>query len=754
MKTKFLDKCIWSCLILFSIGFSASAQSNDVTLEGKQFRLNGANFYPRVLNYSVELVYGNVNNTGFFISPEHSYNIGNGFECNNELDCKTNYLQTDFNHIAGMGFNTVRISGIRPHFDLTTNKLFLSASNVNFDTSTHPKLEMNPNSLVPDADRDLLLSYYKEILEVANNTQNDITNQPQPLKVIFVIAGDISSYDFDERTAFEEFIKTLATYISSNLATVNNRNALLAYDLINEPDYHVRPRKTKQEACEMIGKWYKACKDFDPFRLVTVGLFTFEDAFSFDPSIIKMDFASVHGYTDYRKDFEDRSQPNIQQRIRDRTVIKYFWMRENSSVPWIVGETGFPTTNDPDWFAHDMPGDMSTDQVEFAKFTQNAVCSCGGSGYSWWIYQDVHYVDPPNYVDNYYGLLYRDNAPSLAAEKDVVNDGFRNFTPTVGPCPLDYSPLYDASKLYYNPFQHPPSINETITGTIKDQDGNPIKNAVIAGNTDLGTNQSTGKTLSDLHYTFSDENGYFEIIPYDYNSDYSGGGNIIDLFISSAGAERIAFKNSSIAGNPPVPQPNSNPTITLERIKFSYDNVISNITIPYGEIRNLKGYNSLTVSDITVQSGATSDIIARNEVNILKEFSTENGSEVHIFCEETAADCNDYINYSMPIVQKTMYTASQNEMKTREIEVQFKSSISKLKVSPNPSTGFFLVELLNNDLLDINSLDVIDILGRKVLNLSVNAKKVEVDLTIHPKGVYFLNAYTSKGKIISKIVVQ
>ena len=100
------------------IGVSCFSQTGYVTIQGRQFKDGeGNNFYPVVCNYVVDVVTPNASLNDFstsYISPENGYGICPGYECdeNNYND----YLLADFNEILKLGFNTVRIMGIRPLF--------------------------------------------------------------------------------------------------------------------------------------------------------------------------------------------------------------------------------------------------------------------------------------------------------------------------------------------------------------------------------------------------------------------------------------------------------------------------------------------------------------------------------------------------------------------------------------------------------------------------------------------------------------
>ena len=110
-----------NALILFLawlLWFPVGAQSGFVTLEGRKFMLNGAEFYPRVMNYSLTTTSNVLNSTNpsdIYCSPDFVYdkNVQSIPECNDQPSCNWQ-LQAHFAKIISMGFNTIRI-GIGPH---------------------------------------------------------------------------------------------------------------------------------------------------------------------------------------------------------------------------------------------------------------------------------------------------------------------------------------------------------------------------------------------------------------------------------------------------------------------------------------------------------------------------------------------------------------------------------------------------------------------------------------------------------------
>ena len=71
-------------------------------------------------------------------------------------------------------------------------------------------------------------------------------------------------------------------------------------------------------------------------------------------------------------------------------------------------------------------------------------------------------------------------------------------------------------------------------------------------------------------------------------------------------------------------------------------------------------------------------------------------------------------------------------------------------IYPNPSKGIFTIESVQ----EISQIEIVDVLGKLVLQSNINKMKTEINLTTSPKGIYFVRI-TASDKTIStmKIVI-
>ncbi len=167
------------CLILFH----TVASGQYVTLKGKQFKLNGNDFYPLVMNYGIDITRNPPKNI-FYATPGSSYGSTSSFECNNASTCNSRF-QNDFAKIKAMGFNTIRISLKLVYKDgaIPNSRVFAMKYNDNLGSNQWQAPEqyrnLDFNNLADQASIDFF-----------NMVKNVLTQAEQAdLKVIYVTGG-------------------------------------------------------------------------------------------------------------------------------------------------------------------------------------------------------------------------------------------------------------------------------------------------------------------------------------------------------------------------------------------------------------------------------------------------------------------------------------------------------------------------------------------------------------------------------------
>jgi len=743
---KNIIKIITITVLLFAFNASVSAQCTDyVKIKGRNFYIEDTEYYPVGVNYLVDVVADSVTHD-LYIAPHHCYGTSNNYESFNATS-SLQEIREDFYRIKNeMGMNSIRLFGLGPLRNPSSNGFYFKA-NINLlslhedsvDTvSFSPPYSANPavNSICAQ-----YFVFIDSILAIAAEPDIGIR--------VILLAGGGGIFSSSGREDYADYLAVFA-------ANFANDTTLFAYDVSNEPGGTGNDGgyvTYKEDVCSATLLWYDSIKTYAPCQLVTFGDRYAEDVMKFDPDVMHLDFISFHPYP-VVTDPTDSAEVTLGI---DRVLSQIFWYANNVSLPWMLGEIGFSAKDGTLSPTSHVDGSYN-DQGNFAALTLAKARSCGAAGYTWWQYQNVNWgTEPIDILNNNLGLIdYNDSLKNPAVNAFLAFD--TNYVQTSCTQP-DY---------YYNPYNHPENLSQTITGTISDQDNALVNGAYLLGWTELGWLYDTTVTphvyiyQSDVHYTFSKEDGTFDLIPYGdtlpaINNPYpepsypAGTGDIVDIKISALGAESIEY-GWNIQN--PIPL-NDIILCTLKRI--NPDVLESNQTVSFGHSEIYQAKHILTTSDIEINFGATAEFKATKEVHITPDFIAHYGSEVHIYCAPVFFDCDSFSLFQVKQRLTNPYVTQALEKETaKSIEVNFKNHIlNSITVSPNPSTGNFLVELNSNDgNLLIKTISVYDITGRKVMAVEIDVKSYILNLTTLPKGIYFLHATDANIQYNKKIIIN
>ena len=183
--------------------------------------------------------------------------------------------------------------------------------------------------------------------------------------------------------------------------------------------------------------------------------------------------------------------------------------------------------------------------------------------------------------------------------------------------------------------------------------------------------------------------------------------------------------------------------------------VVSSETVSSNTIKNFEAWNSVTIGSSTIDG--TSNIHARQEINVNSEFHASNTSEVHIYTDEIFPDCSDFNGYLHRMNHYGNNDHNNDSSATGQIEIYFQKPSGKntLSVIPNPSGGHFLVRLNSSDTESfILHITIYDMIGKEVYSSKENKQSVNIDLSNYPKGIYFLKANDATITYNQKVILH
>ncbi len=391
---KLLSKIIFTSFLLFLIASNIFAQF--VSLDGKQFKLSGNNFYPVVMNYNIAITH-NPSTSDYYATPAGSYGPLPYYECNDAATCDTRF-QIEFAKIASMGFNAIRIGfGPTYHEGATIgSRVFSMQFNDNLGANQWRAGSQFRDLSYPNFNDQASTDFFNIIKDVLTQAGSAglkvilLTGSPGPRNATTGVP--MYNFVYDQQAAND-----YAVYLSKLASELASYPALLAYDLFNEPIYNdmyygfpngVQTEWKKQDICAFERQWYDAIKPTnDPNHLVTIGCASTDEVFYWDMGNLKLDFFSLHNYPNYNKFIYPS---NIQQSIQDgmdkfKNIM--YWMSQVCPIPWIVGETGFSAddyTNDPDHLDgdpnHHIPPFMYGSETQQQQFAQQSLDDVRNAG--------------------------------------------------------------------------------------------------------------------------------------------------------------------------------------------------------------------------------------------------------------------------------------------------------------------------------------------------------------------------------------
>jgi len=449
-----IASCFFSC---FNNNHQSGLDGNNkfynyISLKGKVFKDGEIDFYPMVMNYSLDVVNMDTSTSdGFYVTPRRSYHPNYGSDEGEShhpwgTDPEENFstIKSQLLSIKDMGFNTIRLTG------------FTSTDAFNKGFHTWSKIDISNSVRGNENIQKGFIPLVKKVLRAAESCG---------IRVMLLLS------------AVETQPENQNNFYAKVAEGLKGEKALLAYDLYNEPIYFDRGEYTKKETKAFVESYNKSIKDNAPEHLTTIGLTHYKIVYEWDPELMDVDFLSFHLYPYWSKNLS----------LLERFDSKLYWVSKNISKPWIVGETGLNTVEGCD--PMNLASGTIEDQRYFMSYSLNKFRSSGASGYSWWSYQDTREKlrgDCPQsscygLVDRKKGSTYKNSAgeeiaggikhdPSQLPFAKFVNDSpYRNELWDAMPMPPEED--------YYNIDYMP--AHENAIGKVIDENGDPVENAIV-----------------------------------------------------------------------------------------------------------------------------------------------------------------------------------------------------------------------------------------------------------------------------------
>lgn len=700
--------------------------SEVVLLRGNNFYLNGELFYPIIDNYSVDIV-GPQNwkddLSQLYLSKAHGCGEYSWYECNNLVDCRQLIID-DLIKLSENGINTIRLP-----FGCTvmkntegTNSNCIYAKQVYLtqtaDTNGFLFLDENPENAASRAK-------YFELLDDFVSCAKEVG-----LKVIIMVSDGPGNKNGAPCIRWTDHIEFVNRFLTTLAEKFKYNTAVMAYDIYNEPKWFDRHNFDKDSTCIISNNWNEAIKSNSIFQLTTIGLFNQTEVAEWDPHGMDVDFLSFHPYAysvlhdsakiDKCSDVVYfHPQMEMTRYIQDFKRAIY-WYNRAIKKPWIIGETSVSGDDILETICH---GNQE-EQYLYATKTLKYCDSCGGSGYSWWGFQDNDHNNQQR-DDKFYGLF------DIHGNPKKVLGAFYEFSPN----PIR---LCNIPKDYYT---HPYYTNDLLSvfnGHFYDED-NPneaIPNGVVESYYYKSDNNCGDSykhwsvwpisASSDLERDL----GYFEIKTEIFDPQYNPNGLMLK-WASGLGYECQVLDMEAVS---PI-------NIYLRRLA-QIDDFISITNETYlQDDPHVQAWNNIEVSNISIDQNEDYSVKAGKSI-ALRNFRVARGGRFNAKTGDISFECEDLVT---PPEEKS---GEITGIKQLLVDKQIEDVIEEISIIPNPSSGVFYLETN----LIVTGIQIFDLFGKEIYHDMSEAPSKTLDLSEKSIGIYILSVRTQNEILNFKII--
>lgn len=156
--------------------------------------------------------------------------------------------------------------------------------------------------------------------------------------------------------------------------------------------------------------------------------------------------------------------------------------------------------------------------------------------------------------------------------------------------------------------------------------------------------------------------------------------------------------------------------------------------------------NRQQVGDFITTSGSNVNIHAGQEIILKPGTVFKANSNAHLYIED----------FSCPSVLRMGNVINENDSTPNEIfsettnDIKAPQSNSNFAIYPNPNKGQFTIEL--NNTATESTIEIYDLMGKKVWSKISPENKLEIDISNQPKGIYLVKVVNETKVTVQKIV--
>lgn len=182
---------------------------------------------------------------------------------------------------------------------------------------------------------------------------------------------------------------------------------------------------------------------------------------------------------------------------------------------------------------------------------------------------------------------------------------------------------------------------------------------------------------------------------------------------------------------------------------FEVNRFLQNETVTNGDEQNIYAYNINAAGSGTnyvINSGATVNMKAGNSITLGPGFKAELGASFKAFIEP----------FAIPVLTTGTKKSLAVEKEAKTIHDNTTNALSTtdkdFKIYPNPSTGLFYLQKVDETKDKSQQIQVYDINGKLLLNEEIYGNRWIIDLRDQPSGTYFVKSTSVNNCVTQKMI--
>ncbi len=167
----------------------------------------------------------------------------------------------------------------------------------------------------------------------------------------------------------------------------------------------------------------------------------------------------------------------------------------------------------------------------------------------------------------------------------------------------------------------------------------------------------------------------------------------------------------------------------------------------------ITAHNDYLIDNVFSDGQGRVTFVAGKYIDLLPGFEVKNGATLNAYIDPTISQMTCF-NTSEPCISSTRVNPHVGLENNDMIEEgDFVIDISAMmQISPNPSPGKFTLQFLGKSI--DNTVEIYNIFGEKIYKSDFTGLQYEMDLSSHPKGIYFIKVQSGENIFTEKLVLQ